>query len=451
MRTRQHRKGRWHVDCHLEHVAGLVARRRHYTDGDGSPLSTKTEAEAHALVLATRLGKASGDRKRTFADAVVAWQAEQSARVASGAIAAATAADDDGRVRRHICAWHLGGVPIGSVRLAAITPLVLRNALLRGDAQLLNAGLSQPSKLKLLQRLKSIFAAAVVEGWIASNPAASLTLPGSKDDPLSRALDPGLYSVLADQLPAIFAELETIAPWAVLTLKTIRRTGMRIGELRALSLQQVEATGLRIDRAVKSGGGVGKTKNGVKRFVPLPLEAVSELRQHAVACGLRGDAPLFSVGEAQLRHVFYQAQLAVSGRALTRCGNSNTTARAYSLDGVRHSGIASVFGAARLPRFGVHALRHLFASQLFHAGRPLAKVAARLGDSERTTQRYYVHWLDDSADDAADLSALEKAGAFQHPPSPAAVSMNALTKTAATCGTIALPAPRNVPTLLGTP
>ena len=66
MRTRQHRKGRWHVDCHLEHVAGLVARRRHYTDDDGSPLSTKTEAEAHALVLATRLGKASGDRKRTL-------------------------------------------------------------------------------------------------------------------------------------------------------------------------------------------------------------------------------------------------------------------------------------------------------------------------------------------------------------------------------------------------
>jgi site-specific recombinase XerD len=51
---------------------------------------------------------------------------------------------------------------------------------------------------------------------------------------------------------------------------------------------------------------------------------------------------------------------------------------------------------ARIPMFGVHAIRHYFATELCRRGVPLAKVSKILGHSSvRTTERIYLHWLDE--------------------------------------------------------
>jgi len=51
---------------------------------------------------------------------------------------------------------------------------------------------------------------------------------------------------------------------------------------------------------------------------------------------------------------------------------------------------------AGIPMFGVHAIRHYFATELCRRGVPLAKVSKILGHaSVRTTERIYLHWLDD--------------------------------------------------------
>ena len=409
MKTKQHKPNRWHVDCHLEHVAGLVSKRRHYTDQSGLVLTTKKEAESYALVLAKGLGRLSGNQRRTFGDAVVAWENEQQQRVVTGALSLATSKDDISRVRKHICSWKLNGVTITDVRLHSITTVSLRDALLRNESQLTSSQLSNPVKRKLLRRLKSIFAVGVVEGWISHNPAAALTLALQKEDPLSKALDTKVYSNLARDLPAI---LEVLESWAILPLKTIRSTGLRIGELRALSLEQVEDNRLCIDRAIKSDGSVGKPKTGLTRYIPLPPSAINELREHAVALGLRNSDPLFPYNEDQIRNAFYKAQFAARGLVFARASNNHTTRRTYKVDDKSCDTIEGAFKAARLTQFGLHSLRHLYASELFAGGRPLSKVAQRLVDSEQVTRKYYIHWIDDSDDYQLDLKILKSVGAY---------------------------------------
>jgi integrase len=236
----------------------------------------------------------------------------------------------------------------------------------------------------------------------------------------------------------------------VLPLQTIRQTGIRIGELRALSLEQVEVgervTSIRIDRAFKHNDTtIGKPKNKTTRFVAVDVAAGRELVAHAVRHGRRGGALLFgnarrALNEASVRLAWYQAQFAIRGWLFCRSSNARDTGRAYRLirlpkpigeftaaefssfkfgqaglqkgeargDGEVFASIADAAAHAGLTLFGLHDLRHLYASVLFAAGISLRKVAQRIGDTEATTRIYYVHWLATDEDD--DLEAIAAIG-----------------------------------------
>lgn len=66
---------------------------------------------------------------------------------------------------------------------------------------------------------------------------------------------------------------------------------------------------------------------------------------------------------------------------------------------------------ARIPMFGPHALRHLFATQLIEAGVPLFKVSKILGHSSQlTTEKVYVHLLAQSYNGITEVLAQKQQG-----------------------------------------
>tara|TARA_Y100000310_G_scaffold282828_1_gene304360 strand:+ start:2128 stop:3534 length:1407 start_codon:yes stop_codon:yes gene_type:complete len=451
---------RWLVTAHREHRLGIAQRRSYRVDDNGNSFETRAAACAYRKILEGRIVTGTaGDTDRTFADAFAAWEANQDEKVALGIVAPATSADDVALARNHILhRLTLRGVPIADVRLVSIDYGLLRHELVRSRAidgetvrgQLFTTGLSRRSVVKLVQRLRAIFQAAVEERWIGHNPVASLSVPLPTPDPADKALDPRVYRRFSDDQTELFAALEVIAPELVLPLQTIRRTGIRIGELRALSLEQIEVgesvTAIKIDRAYKNNdAAIGKPKNKTTRFVAVDVAAGRELVAHAVRHGRRGGAPLFGdargpLNEASVRLAWYQAQFAIRGWLFCRSSNTRDTGRAYRLirlpqpigefttaefssfkfgqaglqkgeareDGEVFASIADAAAHAGLTLFRLHDLRHLYASVLFAAGISLRKVAQRIGDTEATTQTYYVHWLATDEDD--DLEAIAAIG-----------------------------------------
>jgi integrase len=70
--------------------------------------------------------------------------------------------------------------------------------------------------------------------------------------------------------------------------------------------------------------------------------------------------------------------------------------------------VAEAAAHINLTLFGLHDLRHLYASKLFAAGIPVRQVAQRIGDTEKTTERHYVHFLPhESADDLEAIAAIQ--------------------------------------------
>ena len=59
---------------------------------------------------------------------------------------------------------------------------------------------------------------------------------------------------------------------------------------------------------------------------------------------------------------------------------------------------------AEINRFGPHAIRHYFATELLRRGVPIAKVSKILGHASiRTTEQIYIHWLPDDLAGATDV------------------------------------------------
>jgi len=435
---------RFDLDLSAEHKRGLVPQRYVRKDATGRPFTTKTAAKEHwDKVLAPQISSGGvADDEKTFADAVGAWEKHLDEEVANGGLFEATKRENLASVQNHILnSCTLRGVEIGKVRLSSIDHRLLRDELIRGG-QLLGLNLSRHSVIKLLQRLKKIFEIAVLEKWITANPATLLTIPAWQTDPLDKALDPKIYGRFSQDLPALFDALRCIAPQYVLPLQVARWTGVRVGELRALTVQQVAATNqlalVKINRAWKNNdSAIGKVKGPRgrerSRQVPIELEESQQLFEHALREGVRDDQLLFGnwagkirkpMNENSLRHAWYQAQFAVRGWLFCRSSNTRDTGRAYRLielpkpiqeftsdefdsfrfgqsglaKGVERNGLcfATIEEAAahiRLTLFGLHDLRHLYASELFAQGLELRDVASMIGDTEETTTKHYLHFI----------------------------------------------------------
>ena len=321
-RKRNSQRGikRWLINTTKEKSAGLLPRSEYVRDDTNVAFTTLAAAEAFAEILRERIaGGATGAQDKTFGDAVEAWEDDLDAK----SIGETTRKDDIAQVRNHIIGkWTLRGVPIERVRLATINHSLLKAELKKRGGQIDRASLQRPGKIKLLQKFRAIFDIAVDERWIATSPATRIALDTKVEDLADKAIDPAVFGRFKDDVPNLLAALEIIDHDSVLPITTLLRTGIRSGELLALSLDQVTTTNqktkLKINRAWKKDRVIDKPKSGKTRLAIADVELGVALKTHALQNQRRGDDLLFGDGvqvldRAGLRLRWHQAQFAIRG------------------------------------------------------------------------------------------------------------------------------------------
>lgn len=281
---------------------------------------------------------------------------------------------------------------LGDVRVDRITPQVIEESL-RND--LLRGGRLAPQTInKILGTLTAVFEYAERHGITERNPArlAERLRPGGGEVAAGEADAQGERQVDPDDVPSpeeVRRLLMAAEPGLSSTfLLTAALTGARCSELLALTWDDVELDRgeIHIRRAIswartredRAAGVTGarffapKTKSS-RRKVEAPPELVTALRRWKLA------APISETGL-----VFAKAD----GTPIHR-------------KTIRDKYLIPALDRAGLRRFGVHALRHFFASELIRRGYPVTEVAARLGHSSpAVTMAVYARWFTNAKSDA---------------------------------------------------
>ncbi len=289
---------------------------------------------------------------------------------------------------------------LGDQRVDRITPQVIEQALRNG---LLREGRLAPQTVnKILGTLSAIFEYAERHQIVERNPArlaerlrlgtAEVTQAapsGRDDDPHDVPSPDEVKRLLVAAEPGLFKSF----------FLTAALTGARSGELLALTWDDVDfdAGAIHIRRTVTWARTREDRESGVRgpryfppktrssrRTVEAPPELVAALRRWKLACP-----------PSDLGLVFPKADGSPIDRKL-----------------LRDRGLRPAQAKADLRVFGVHALRHFFASELIRQGYPPTEVAARLGHSSpAVTMTVYARWYRTAKSDAVANLAKALCGA----------------------------------------
>ena len=218
-------------------------------------------------------------------------------------------------------------------------------------------GLSPAYVRDIYSLLAMTFDYAIADELIAQTPCVKVNLP--KRTGKVAAASPG----------DVAAVIATIDARYVALVKFLAGTGCRIGESLAVRVSDVVDLPRPSVRILES-----KTEAGV-RTVTLPDWLQVTLRNHVAELGLGADDWLFPAPEG--------------GRLEPRKFRGR-----FWVPACRAAGVDVT----------PHQLRHLHASVLLEAGRPLPEIAARLGHgSPSVTMQVYAHWLRDDDSGSADV------------------------------------------------
>ncbi len=192
----------------------------------------------------------------------------------------------------------------------------------------------------------------VRERVIPANPAAGTRAP-KRDQPLPRALS-------VDEMDRFFSRNPSMPARDLAMFELLYSSGLRVGELTALKVQDVD---------LDNGWARVMGKGGKERYVPVGSKATEALRTYLpVRAGvavklpaLTGNGPLFLNSRGG----------ALSSRSVRRILKG-------CLDTAGLAGNASP-----------HAFRHSFATHMLHGGADLRSIQELMGHSSlSTTQRY---------------------------------------------------------------
>jgi integrase len=243
----------------------------------------------------------------------------------------------------------------GTTRLADITPPDVRRLIRRLEDQ----GKKATTIRGILAPLKALFATAVEDGALRSNPAAGVRITGRDEAPEEvRALTRVEFAALLAEVPE---------DWR-LFVEFLTHTGLRISEALGLTWEAI-AFGERPRVVVREQLCRGKRRSlksdHSRRDVPLTAGMAQRLWK--LGAKRAPDAPVFS----------------------TSIGT------ALSASNVRNRVLAPARIAAGMEWVSFHTFRHTCASHLFDAGMNIKQVSAWLGHSDAAfTQRTYVHLID---------------------------------------------------------
>jgi tyrosine recombinase XerC len=232
-----------------------------------------------------------------------------------------------------------------------VTTVQLRHYL----AQLRQNGLARTSVARKVASLRSFYKYLVREGVVSHNPATNLTSP-RKERRLPVFLD-------EDEVARLLTTPDAVDPAGLrdrAILEMLYSTGMRIGELAAVSLEDVDLLG----EVVKAKG-----KGKKERLVPLGRPAVEALRAYLdVRKGFRG-----------------------SGRDGHRALFRNKNGGRLSDRGVRRIFQKYAREAGLRSEVTPHTLRHSFATHMLNRGADLRSVQELLGHASLTSTQIYAH------------------------------------------------------------
>ena len=191
------------------------------------------------------------------------------------------------------------------------------------------------------------------------NPAADLRAP--------RAWKALPKYLTVDEVDALLSTPETAGPRGLrdrALLEVLYATGLRVSELLALTLAQVD-----LDAGVVTTMGKGRKE----RVVPIGDEAVSWVRRY-----LATGRPALAAAKKTTPRLFLSAR----GTSLTRMGFWKI---------LRGYGLAAGISRAISP----HVLRHSFATHLLERGADLRAIQMMLGHADLSTTQIYTHVLDE--------------------------------------------------------
>jgi integrase len=345
-------KGRlfWLVDVKYQHPDGTIERVRKV-----APIQNKRGAEQYER----ELRQAIADGKRNPPPTVAATVPELAplfdafAKSFLETYATTNNKPSEVETKKMILRQHL--VPaFGELRLGAIDIEQIE----RYKASKVRAGLSAKTVNNHLTVLRKLLDVAREWKKLASVPAIKWL----------KAPEPEFTFLTFDQADRL---IECTAPEFRPLITLALRTGLRLGELRALRWCDVDLPNARIVvRRAVARSVIGTPKNGKKREVPLSDQALSVLKAHRHLRGelvfCRADGSMLSKGE--LKWPLWSA------------------CRRASLD-----------------RIGWHVLRHTFASHLAMRGAPLKAVQELLGHATIEMTLRYAHLSPDSRREAVRL------------------------------------------------
>ena len=255
---------------------------------------------------------------------------------------------------------HIAGTPIGARKLSSVRPSEVQ-AWATGRSQVMS-----PLRLRnTVSMLRAIFADAVLDRLVGTNPVVRIQLPRYEKE--------RVVPLTVDQVRALAAAM----PARNYAMVVVQATcGLRIGELLALRVEDIDflRRTLRVEFQFAPQSKVRtdpKTPRS-KRTIPLPQITVEALAAHLAQFPAGQDGTLFITRqETPYRHDYYGSVLFQRARAKARLPEGTTP----------------------------HALRHHYASELIGAGESVVTVADRLGHTNASTViQVYAHLLQGSED-----------------------------------------------------
>ncbi len=315
----------------------------------------RTLAEARDLKAMLRADVSRGEYRAqsrvTFADYAIEWIETYPGRTSKG-IRPETRADYRKRLEQDAIPF------FGRRRLAEIEPRDVK----RFATHVAARGLSANTVRLALAPVKALFATALEDGLIRSNPTAGVRVAGATtreaDEDKARALSPDELTVLLDEL----AEAER------LFFRFLAQTGLRIGEAIALRVGDIDLGRRRVQvrrRWYRTSFAPPKSKHG-RRDIPLARGMAQAL--WPLVAGRDSNELLFA---------------SETGRMIDQ---SNLTSRVLK-PAARRAGV---------PWASYHTFRHTAASAFFRAGWNAKQVQLVLGHhSPAFTLATYVHLIPD--------------------------------------------------------